>query len=102
LTLINKLQLNLLIKPIFNIKYFLFFYFYYYNIFMFNIKISNWNNIQGIKIINANNKGNKTVQQNDINWSNLILGNEALTHMKRKTSSELFNPILKPENKPFK
>lgn len=69
---------------------------------MFDIKISNWNNIQGIKIIIANNKGNKTVQQNDINWSNLILGNEALTHMKRKTNIELFNPILIPENKPFR
>ena len=49
----------------------------------------------------ANNKGNNTVQQKDINWSNLILGNEALTQMKRKTKAELFNPIVKPDNKPL-
>ena len=51
--------------------------------------------------MNANNKGNKTVQQKDINWSNLILGNDALTQMKIKTNRELFNPIVKPDNKPF-
>ena len=69
---------------------------------MFNKKISNWNKIQGIKIINANNKGNKTVQQNDINWSNLILGNEALTHIKVKINIELFTPKLKPYIDPSK
>lgn len=68
---------------------------------MFIKNALNWNNTQGIKIMNANNKGNNTIQQNDINWSNLILGNEALTQMKTKTNIELFNPKVKPENRPF-
>lgn len=82
-------------------KLFFMFITYYYNIFMFIKNASNWNNIQGIKIINANNTGSSTVQQNDINWSNLILGNEALTQMKTKTNIELFIPKIKPENKLF-
>ena len=65
---------------------------------MFIKNASNWYNIHGIKTINANNKGNKTVQQNDINWSNLILGNEALTQINTKTKIELFNPKVKPVN----
>ena len=40
----------------------------------------------------ANNIGNSTVQQNDINWSNLILGKEALTQINIKTIIELFIP----------
>lgn len=48
-------------------KLFFMFITYYYNIFMFIKNASNWNNIQGIKIINANNTGSSTVQQNDIN-----------------------------------
>ena len=59
-------------------------------------------NTQGIRIINPNNTGNNTVQQKDINWSNLILGNEALTHIKIKTIIELFNPITIPYSILFK
>ena len=40
--------------------------------------------IQGINIIIANNNGNKTVQQKDINWSKRILGKEALTQINSK------------------
>jgi hypothetical protein len=49
----------------------------------------------------ANNKGSNTVQQNDINWSKRILGNEALTHIKMKTKRELFAPKIRLENKPL-
>ncbi len=41
-------------------------------------------NIAGIKIIIAKTIGNKTVQQNAINWSKRILGKEALTQIKYK------------------
>lgn len=44
--------------------------------------------IQGINIIIANITGNKTVQQNAINWSKRILGKEAL--------AMLFLPFLLP------
>ena len=50
--------------------------------------------IQGIKIIKANKIGNKIVQQNDINWSKRILGNDALTQIKINTIIELFIPKL--------
>ena len=53
-------------------------------------------NKHGIKTIKPNNIGNNTVQQKDINWSNLILGNDALAHMNVKIIIELFNPKLKP------
>lgn len=46
--------------------------------------ISNPYNIQGTSIINATTMGNNTVQQNDINWSNLILGKLALAQIKVK------------------
>ena len=39
--------------------------------------------------------GNKTVQQNDINWSNLIRGKEALTHMNINIIIQALNPITK-------
>ena len=39
--------------------------------------------------------GNNIVQQNDINWSKRILGNEALTQMKINTIIELFKPKAK-------
>ena len=55
---------------------------------------------EGISIINANRIGNNTVQQNDISWSNLILGNDALTHMKTNTIIELFIPKVKLDNSP--
>ncbi len=57
-------------------------------------------NKDGINIINANRIGNKTVQQNDINWSNLILGNDALTQMNINTIIELFIPKVILDNNP--
>ena len=45
--------------------------------------------------------GNNIVQQKDINWSNLILGKEALTHMKINTIIEVLTPKTKLNNKPF-
>ena len=51
-------------------------------------------------MINANNIGNKTVQQKDINWSNLILGNEALTHIKINTIIDVFIPKVRLLNNP--
>lgn len=42
-------------------------------------------NKQGNNTIKAITKGNNIVQQKDINWSYLILGNEALAHIKVKT-----------------
>ena len=75
--------------------------FYVYNMLIFIKNASNWNKIQGIKTMKANNKGSKTVQQNDINWSNLILGNEALTQIKTNTKNELFKPRIKPDNNPL-
>ncbi len=52
--------------------------------------------IAGINIITANIIGNNTVQQNAINWSKRILGNEALTQINTKINIELFTPKLKP------
>ena len=54
--------------------------------------IPNIYNKQGINIIKANKIGNNTVQQNDINWSKRILGNEALTQININTIIELFIP----------
>lgn len=51
-------------------------------------------------MINAKLRGNRTVQQNPINWSNLILGNEALHQINVNTNNELFNPKLTPYNRP--
>lgn len=45
--------------------------------------------------------GINIVQQNDINWSNRILGNEALTQIKRNTRIELFNPKVKLQKRLF-
>lgn len=58
--------------------------------------------MQGTKIIVANKTGNKTVQQKDISWSNLIRGKDALAHMKTKIIIELFSPIVIPYNNPSK
>jgi hypothetical protein len=55
---------------------------------------------QGTKIINANRIGNSTVQQKDINWSNLILGKDALTQINTKIIIELFNPKVQLDNNP--
>jgi hypothetical protein len=60
------------------------------------------NNIQGIIIIIANTIGNRIVQQNAINWSKRILGNEALAQIKVNIIIELFNPKFKPYNNPSK
>lgn len=51
-------------------------------------------------MIIPNIKGNKTVQQKDINWSNLIRGNEALVQINTNIIIELFIPKFKPYNKP--
>ena len=58
--------------------------------FTFTTVIPNIYNKQGINIIKANKIGNNTVQQNDINWSKRILGNEALTQININTIIELF------------
>jgi hypothetical protein len=60
--------------------------------FTFTTVIPNIYNKQGINIIKANKIGNNTVQQNDINWSNLILGKEALTQININIIIELFIP----------
>lgn len=46
--------------------------------------------------------GNRTVQQKDISWSNLILGNDALAQINVNIIIELFNPKLKPYINPSK
>ena len=60
--------------------------------FTFTTVTPNIYNKQGINIIKANKIGNNTVQQNDINWSNLILGKEALTQININIIIELFIP----------
>lgn len=56
--------------------------------------------IHGSNMINEITKGNKIVQQKDINWSKRILGNEALTHIKMKIIIHDFRPKLIPYNSP--
>lgn len=70
-------------------------------------KISNYNKeklqgkifkpitIQGIVIIYAIIIGNNIVQQADINWSNLILGNEALAQMNIKIRIDVLKAKFK-------
>ena len=58
--------------------------------------ISKLYNIQGTKIIKAITIGNNIVQQKDINWSNLILGNEALAHIKTNIIMQDFIPKVRP------
>lgn len=55
------------------------------------------NTMQGINIIYAIIIGNNIVQQADINWSNLILGKEALTQIKIKISRLVFKAKFKLE-----
>lgn len=62
--------------------------------------ISKLYKIQGTKIIKAITIGNKIVQQNDINWSNLILGKEALAHIKTKIIIQAFIPKVSPDSIP--
>lgn len=78
----------------------LYIFIYFYNKYIFTGKISKLCNKQGTNIIKANKIGNKTVQQNAINWSKRILGKEALTQIKIKIIIELFNPKVKPYNNP--
>ena len=63
---------------------------------MFIKNIPNIYNNEGINIINANNIGNNTVQQNDINWSKRILGKEHLTHINTNIIIQDLNPKDKP------
>jgi len=56
--------------------------------------------IQGTNTTNEIIIGNKTVQQKDINWSNLILGKDALVHMKMKIIIHDLTPKVKPYNNP--
>ena len=58
-------------------------------------------NKEGTKNINPNNKGNKTVQQKDINWSKRILGKDALTQININTIIELFIPKLRLVKRPL-
>lgn len=67
---------------------------------MFIKYIPNMYNKDGINTINANNIGNKTVQQKDINWSKRILGNDALTQINTNTIAELLIPKVKLDNNP--
>ena len=50
----------------------------------------------------AKTTGNNTVQQNVINWSKRILGNDALTQIKVNIIIELLIPKVKPEINPSK
>ena len=68
---------------------------YYNNNILLGI-ISKLYNIQGTSIIKAITTCNSTVQQYDINWSNRILGKEALTHIKTKIIIQAFSPKLRP------
>lgn len=58
-------------------------------------------NIQGYSIMRAITIGNNIVQQNDINWSYLILGKEALAQMNTNTIIQDLKLRLIPLNKPF-
>ena len=73
---------------------------FYYNMFKLLGIISKLYSIQGTSTINAITIGKSIVQQNDINWSYLILGNEALTHINVKIIKQLFNPNVKLYSKP--
>lgn len=62
--------------------------------------ISKVYNIQGINITKAITIGNNIVQQKDINWSNRILGNDALTHINAKIMIQDFRPKAKEYSNP--
>lgn len=59
--------------------------------------------MQGNKMISAIIRGNSIVQQNDISWSYLILGYEALVHINIKIIIQDLTPrttlCLKPSTK---
>lgn len=50
--------------------------------------------------MNAITIGSSTVQQNDINWSNLILGKEALAQIKVKIRAQDLTPKVTPYTNP--
>lgn len=58
--------------------------------------ISKLYRIQGTSIIKPIMTGSKTVQQNDINRSNLIRGNDARAHIKTKIIIQVFSPKIIP------
>jgi hypothetical protein len=62
--------------------------------------ISKLYNIQGTNTTKAITTGNNIVQQKDINWSNRILGKEALAHMNIKIIIHDFIPKANPYNNP--
>ena len=62
--------------------------------------ISKLYKIQGTNTIKANTKGNRTVQQNDINWSKRILGKLALIQIKTNIIIEDFIPNIIPQSIP--
>ena len=41
------------------------------------------------------------VQENDISWSKRILGKDALTQIKMKIITQVFRPIIIPDNIPW-
>lgn len=57
--------------------------------------------IQGTNIIKAITMGSNIVQQNDINWSYLILGNEARTHINVNINMQVFTANIIPSVKPL-
>lgn len=63
-----------------------------YNKFRFTRYMSKAYSKPSIKIMLANSNGNNIVQQNDISWSNLIRGKDALIQMNKNTNIELFTP----------
>lgn len=71
-----------------------------YNILILHGIISQLYNRQGIKNIKAITIGNRTVQQKDINWSNRILGKDALVHIKINIIIQDFRPKVNPYNNP--
>lgn len=70
----------------------------HYNNAIFNVIDIKPNNKQGIINIKATTIGNNFNQQKDINWSNLILGNEALIHI----NVNIIEHDFIPKNNPYK
>ena len=71
-----------------------------YNILILHGIISQLYNRQGIKNIKAITIGNRIVQQKDINWSNRILGKDALVHIKINIIIQDLRPKVNPYNNP--
>ena len=63
--------------------------------------ISKLYTIHGTSTINDITIGNNMVQENDISWSNRILGKDALTQIKIKIITQVFRPIIRPDNIPW-